>query len=61
MATVYILHSLSIDQFYIGSCLDLKQRLKQHLDKSYQVGFTHRADDWEIFFYKEELNNISRK
>lgn len=55
MATVYILHSLSIDQFYIGSCLDLHQRLEKHIDKSYQVGFTHRADDWELFYSIENL------
>ena len=50
MATIYILYSANIDQFYIGSCLDLQQRLEQHLSKSYQVGFTHRADDWELFY-----------
>ncbi len=50
MATVYIIYSTSINQFYIGSCLDLQQRLKQHLNKSYLVGFTHRADDWELFY-----------
>lgn len=55
MATVYILYSLSIDQYYIGSCLDLKQRLEQHLNKSYQVGFTHRANDWELFYSIEDL------
>ena len=61
MATIYILYSPSIDQFYIGSCLDLKQRLEQHLNKSYQVGFTHRANDWELFYSIEGLEyNIAR-
>ncbi len=55
MATIYIIYSTRIDQFYIGSCLDMKQRLEQHLNKSYQVGFTHRADDWNIFYLKENI------
>lgn len=62
MATIYILHSESIDQFYIGSCLDLKQRLEQHSNKSYQAGFTHRADDWKVFYSIEDLEyGIARK
>ena len=55
MATIYILYAESIDQFYIGSCLNLKQRLEQHLNKSYRTGFTHRADDWELFYSIEGL------
>ena len=62
MATIYILHSNSIDQFYIGSCLNIKQRLEQHLVKSYRVGFTHRADDWKLFYSIDELEyDIARK
>ncbi|WP_343606770.1 GIY-YIG nuclease family protein [Fluviicola sp.] len=55
MATVYILYSSSIDQFYIGSCLNLEQRLEQHLNKSFEIGFTHRTDDWELFYSKDDL------
>ncbi|MNE30961.1 GIY-YIG catalytic domain protein [compost metagenome] len=55
MATVYIIYSANIDQFYTGSCLDLKQRLEQHSNKSYQTGFTHRADDWTLFYSKDDL------
>ncbi|WP_367183776.1 GIY-YIG nuclease family protein [Fluviicola sp.] len=50
MATVYIIYSSSIDQYYIGSCKDIEIRLQEHLIKSYQTGFTHRADDWELFY-----------
>ena len=56
MATVYILHSASIDKFYIGSCLDLEQRLEQHRKHLYSKGFTKRASDWELFFKAEGLN-----
>lgn len=55
MAAIYIIYSSNIDQFYIGSCLDLKQRLEQHLNKSFEIGFTHRANDWVIFYFIDDL------
>jgi len=54
MAFVYILYSQSIDSFYIGSCLDLDIRIKQHLNNTFN-GFTSRSDDWQIFFTIENL------
>ncbi|MFN5983120.1 MAG: GIY-YIG nuclease family protein [Fluviicola sp.] len=30
MATVYIIYSKSIDKFYVGSCLNLIERLELH-------------------------------
>ena len=56
MATLYILHSASIDKYYIGSCLDLEHRLAQHRKQFYSKGFTKRASDWELFFKAEGLN-----
>ena len=62
MATVYILYSSNIDQYYIGSCSNLQQRLAEHASKSYHAGFTHRADDWKLFYSKENLGyTLSRK
>ena len=55
MAVVYILHSSSIDQYYIGSCFDLNQRIEQHLNKAHQNAFTRKANDWKLFF---EINNL---
>ena len=55
MATVYILHSLTINQYYIGSCLDLTQRLAEHLSKKNSAAFTKRADDWKVFLTIENL------
>ena len=55
MATVYILFSDSINQFYIGSCKDLKIRLKQHKQNYFSFGFTKRAKDWKIYF---QINNL---
>ena len=55
MATVYILFSDSIDQFYIGSCKDLKLRLEQHKQNYFTIGFTKRATDWKVYFSIEGL------
>lgn len=53
MATVYILYSKSIDRYYIGSCLDLEQRVQEHVLNN--KGFTARVQDWKIFFKIENL------
>ena len=50
MATVYILHSESIDLFYVGSCLNFTTRLTQHNKGKFDTSFTHRAKDWAVFF-----------
>jgi len=55
MATVYILHSLTINQYYIGSCLDLTQRLAEHLSKKNSAAFAKRANDWKVFLTIENL------
>lgn len=46
MASVYILHSDSLDKFYVGSCKDLELRLMQHQQKVYSDAFTAKASDW---------------
>jgi putative endonuclease len=62
MATVYIIYSKSIDKFYVGSCLNLIERLEQHNTHVFQVGFTHRANDWEVYYSKElESQDLARK
>ncbi len=55
MAYVYILHSKKIDKYYIGSCLDLNKRITEHKQHNYNKGFTHRADDWELYFVIVDL------
>lgn len=49
MAVVYIIHSEILNKFDTGSCLDFDQRLLQHNNHSFDVGFTHRANDWGKF------------
>ena len=55
MATVYILYSKKINQYYIGSCLDLEKRLAEHLSAKMDVAFTKRSDDWIVSFKFEAL------
>ena len=49
MCCMYILHSPTLDLFYIGhTCEDLNQRLKKHL--SDHKGFTSKAKDWKLVY-----------
>ena len=55
MASVYILFSKKLDRFYTGSCNDLSYRIEQHLNKDFIRSFTAKTDDWELFFYVDDL------
>ena len=55
MATVYILYSDSIDQYYTGSCKNLSERLEAHKNNKFTKGFTRRASDWKLFFEIDKL------
>ncbi len=56
MHYLYILHSLSLDKFYVGSTsMSIEERLKKHLTN--HDGFTSKAKDWVIVYY-ESYNTI---
>ncbi|MES3017137.1 MAG: GIY-YIG nuclease family protein [Bacteroidota bacterium] len=55
MASVYILYSGKLDTFYTGSCMDLHYRIGQHLNKDFINSFTAKADDWTLFYFKDNL------
>ena len=55
VAAVYILYSNRINRFYIGSCLNLEERLDQHKNRVFPNSFTTIADDWELFLSFENL------
>ena len=62
MATVYILYSQKIDNYYVGSCLDLKLRLEEHRNGKKDHAFTKRSDDWVVYFELLNLEyQVSRK
>ena len=51
MPYCYILHSSSIDTYYIGACQgELETRLLAHNEKKYgNKAYTSRAHDWEVY------------
>ncbi len=55
MAAFYILYSPSLDRFYIGSCVNLKSRIQEHLHARYPKSFTSNFGDWEIYLSINEL------
>jgi len=55
MASVYILYSKKLDRFYTCSCEELNYRIDQHLNKDFSKGFTAKTDDWELFFFVDDL------
>ena len=55
MASVYIIYSRKWDVFYIGSCLDISQRLEAHNTGKYEGAFTAKANDWELYHEIAEL------
>ena len=50
MAAVYILFSEKLNKYYVGSCLEISQRLADHKLKKYSDSYTRKADDWILFF-----------
>ncbi len=55
IAHVYILYSQNLNKFYIGSCLDLSERLENHKNKLYPNCYTAKDSSWKLFF---EIPNL---
>ncbi|NVO21565.1 MAG: GIY-YIG nuclease family protein [Bacteroidetes bacterium] len=56
MSCVYILFSLSLNKYYIGSTSDsLERRIHKHLTNHH--GYTAKAKDWAIVYSEEALDN----
>ena len=53
---VYILYSISLDQYYVGHCEDLDDRLYRHNNSGSKA--TKKAKDWRIV-YTEKLDSRS--
>ena len=56
--TVYILHSETLDKFYIGYTKDLEERLFQHLNPVDGAKYTAKVSDWNVFY---ETTCVSQK
>ncbi len=55
MASVYIMFSEKLNKFYIGSCLNLAERMADHKNKIYMDSFTTLANDWDLYFTIDEI------
>ena len=60
MATVYILYSDSIDQYYTGSCLEFTERLEMHWDKGFSSEMVIIAVSMSIM-HDNPVSIISKK
>ena len=50
MATVYIIYSKNIDKYYIGSTVNLEERLQQHNTGYYTDAYTSKVKDWKLYY-----------
>jgi len=53
MHYLYIIHSKSIDRYYVGESPDVINRLDQHNSHYFKKGYTKAANDWEIALSRE--------
>ncbi|MBC7847118.1 MAG: GIY-YIG nuclease family protein [Flavobacterium sp.] len=50
MYYTYIIYSKTIDKYYVGSCQDVQERLKDHLNS--RSKYTKQAKDWELKYFE---------
>jgi putative endonuclease len=54
MFYTYIIYSKTINKYYIGSCQDVQERLKDHLNS--RSKYTKIAKDWELKHFETYLS-----
>jgi putative endonuclease len=53
MYYTYIIYSVTINKYYVGSCQDVEERLQDHLNS--RSKFTKVAKDWELKYFETFL------
>ncbi|MDY0780219.1 GIY-YIG nuclease family protein [Tenacibaculum sp. IB213877] len=48
MHYLYIIHSQSIDKYYIGESINPENRLQQHITHYFKYNYTKAANDWTL-------------
>ena len=56
MAFVYILYSQKINRYYVGSCINLSERLMEHRTGKYEKSYTTKPNDWQLFYFIPDLD-----
>ncbi|HLW30988.1 MAG TPA: GIY-YIG nuclease family protein [Aequorivita sp.] len=62
MYFLYILYSIHLDRYYVGSTEDISMRLKEHLWS--HKGFTSKAKDWELKYsesFESKIEAMARE
>ena len=49
--TVYILHSVKLDKYYMGQTSNLEERIKFHNTGVFKNAYTSKAHDWVLVFF----------
>ena len=47
---VYIIYSVKLQRFYIGTTDNISQRLSEHNSAKYSGSFTEKGIPWELYF-----------
>ena len=50
MFYTYIIYSNTINKYYVGSCQDVQERLKDHLNS--RSKYTKQTKDWELKYFE---------
>ncbi|WP_367772392.1 GIY-YIG nuclease family protein [Flavobacterium sp. WC2421] len=50
MFYTYIIYSKTINKFYVGSCQDVQDRLRDHLNGKSK--YTKQVKDWELKYFE---------
>lgn len=58
MAAVYILFSEKLNKYYVGSCLEISERLADRETKKYSDSYTGKANDWVLYY---SITNLEYK
>ncbi|MCF6306512.1 MAG: GIY-YIG nuclease family protein [Flavobacteriaceae bacterium] len=48
MHFIYILHSSSLNKYYVGETPNVEIRLQQHNNHYFKTNFTKNANDWNL-------------
>ncbi|MBK9320529.1 MAG: GIY-YIG nuclease family protein [Bacteroidetes bacterium] len=55
--TVYILYSVKLDRFYIGTTDNIEKRIIEHNSGKYDDSYTLRGVPWEMFLQIDGLSS----
>ena len=61
MYYVYILHSTTLDSYYVGETQSLDERIAQHNTGVYKNSYTSKTNNWKLFLSFECKDRIQAR